>query len=65
VEGINLIMIYLIHCENFCKCHDISPPSTIIKGKKLSKVEPQLNNWNKSHLVVVSNIFYGLLGVIC
>jgi hypothetical protein len=27
-------MIYLIHPENLCKCHDVPPPITTIKGKK-------------------------------
>jgi hypothetical protein len=32
--GVNS-MIYLIYCKNFCKCHNVSPPSkTIIKEKK-------------------------------
>jgi hypothetical protein len=26
-------MIYLIHCKSLCKCHNIHPPSTTIKGK--------------------------------
>jgi hypothetical protein len=31
---VNSNMIYLIHCKNFYKCHNVSPPSTTIKGKK-------------------------------
>jgi hypothetical protein len=27
-------MIYLIHCKNLCKCHNVPPTSTIIKGIK-------------------------------
>jgi hypothetical protein len=28
-------MIYLIHCKNLYKCHNVLPPNTIIKrGKK-------------------------------
>jgi hypothetical protein len=27
-EGVNSRMIYLIHCKNFCKCHNVPPPST-------------------------------------
>jgi hypothetical protein len=26
-------MIYLIYCKNFCKCHNVPPPSTTIKHK--------------------------------
>jgi hypothetical protein len=33
MEG-NSRMIYLIHCKNFCKCHNVPPPSTTIKKKK-------------------------------
>jgi hypothetical protein len=25
--GVNSSMIYLTHCKNFCKCHNIPPPS--------------------------------------
>jgi hypothetical protein len=34
--GLNSSMIYLIYCKNFCKCHNVPQPSTIIK-KKLKK----------------------------
>jgi hypothetical protein len=27
--GVNSNMIYSIYCENFCKCHNVPPPSTI------------------------------------
>jgi hypothetical protein len=29
VEGVKA-SIYLIHCKNFCKCHNVPPPSTTI-----------------------------------
>jgi ferredoxin-like protein FixX len=29
--GVHLSNIYLIYCENFCKCHNVPPPSTTIK----------------------------------
>jgi hypothetical protein len=32
-RGVNSSMIYLIHCKNFCKCHNI-PSSTIKKRKE-------------------------------
>jgi hypothetical protein len=32
-EGVNSSLIYLIHSKNFCKCHNVCPPSTIIKNK--------------------------------
>jgi hypothetical protein len=34
VEGVNLSMIYLIYCKNFCKCHNVPPSSTTIKELK-------------------------------
>jgi hypothetical protein len=29
--GVNSSMIYLIHCKIFCKCHNVTPPSTTKK----------------------------------
>jgi hypothetical protein len=29
--GVNSSMIYLMHCKNFCKSHNVPPPSTTIK----------------------------------
>jgi hypothetical protein len=31
--------IYVIHCKNLCKCHNIPPPITMIKGKKEKEKE--------------------------
>jgi hypothetical protein len=31
VEGVNSCMIYLIHCKNLYKCHNVPPSSTTIK----------------------------------
>jgi hypothetical protein len=28
--GVNSSVIYLIHCKNLCKCHNVYPFSTII-----------------------------------
>jgi hypothetical protein len=33
-EGVNSSMIYLIHCKNICKWHNVPPPSTTIKKKR-------------------------------
>jgi hypothetical protein len=33
--GVNSNMIYLIHCKNLCKCHNVYPPSRKIKNKYL------------------------------
>jgi hypothetical protein len=30
IKEVNSSKIYLIHCENFCKYHNVSPPSTTI-----------------------------------
>jgi hypothetical protein len=38
IEGDSSILIYLIHCKNFCKCHNIPPPSTTIKKLKIKKI---------------------------
>jgi hypothetical protein len=27
IEGVNSKMIYLIHCKNLCKCHNIPHPA--------------------------------------
>jgi hypothetical protein len=32
--GANSCMINLIYCKNFCKCHNVLPPSTTIKKMK-------------------------------
>jgi hypothetical protein len=34
VEGVNSSIVYLIYCKNFCKCHNVPPPSTTIKKKE-------------------------------
>jgi hypothetical protein len=34
---VNSSMMYLVHCKNLCKCHNVPSPSTI-KGKKFLKV---------------------------
>jgi hypothetical protein len=33
VERVNSSMVYLIHCKNICKCHNVPSLSTIIKKK--------------------------------
>jgi hypothetical protein len=33
-EGVNSPMIYLIYCRNYCKCHNLPLPNTIVKFKK-------------------------------
>jgi hypothetical protein len=35
VERVNSSIIYLIHCKNFCKCHNVPPPSTTIKKRQI------------------------------
>jgi hypothetical protein len=34
MEGVNSSVIYSIHCKNFCKCHNVPPPSITIKTNK-------------------------------
>jgi hypothetical protein len=34
MEGVNSSIIYLIHCKNLCKCHNVPLPHPTIKGKK-------------------------------
>jgi hypothetical protein len=36
-EGVDSSMIYLIHCRNFCKCHNVPPPSTTITNFKIKE----------------------------
>jgi hypothetical protein len=36
-EGVNPSMIYLMHCKNFCKCHNVTPPSKTIKKEQQNK----------------------------
>jgi hypothetical protein len=31
IEGVNSSMIYATYYKNFCKCHNVPPPSTTIK----------------------------------
>jgi hypothetical protein len=38
MEGVNSTMIYLIYCKNFCKCHDVPPPSIIKMVKKMTSL---------------------------
>jgi hypothetical protein len=33
IEGVNSCMIYLICCNNLCKCHSGPPTIMTIKGK--------------------------------
>jgi hypothetical protein len=46
-EGVNSSMIYLIHCKNSCKCHNVPPPSTAIKKQV---------NWFHFFLIVFSHL---------
>jgi hypothetical protein len=36
-EGVNSWMIYLIHCNCLCQCHNIPPPIRTAKGKNRSQ----------------------------
>jgi hypothetical protein len=38
VEGVNSSIIYLLHCKNFCKCHNVTPPRTTRKKETLKDI---------------------------
>jgi hypothetical protein len=40
---VNSSITYLIHCKNLCKCYNVPPPSTTIKGKKEIPIEKYIN----------------------
>jgi hypothetical protein len=42
VEGENSSMIYLIHCKNLCKWHNVPTPSTTIKDEKEKKKKKRM-----------------------
>jgi hypothetical protein len=44
-EGVNSSMIYLIHCKNLCKCHNVPPPSTTIKEKNKYILKKKKNHF--------------------
>jgi hypothetical protein len=48
--GINSCMIYLIHCNNLCKCHNVPLPITTIKKKKTYKAKPVAHVSNPTYL---------------
>jgi hypothetical protein len=39
MEGVNSNMTYFIYHKNFCKCHNVPPPSTVIKNKNSKRVK--------------------------
>jgi hypothetical protein len=48
VEGMNSSIIYLIHCKNFCKYHNVSLPSTITTTTKVYLQVPKRSGWSAS-----------------
>jgi hypothetical protein len=58
-EGVNSIMIYLIHLKNICKCHNVPLPSTTKKEKRKRKTFSQTNFTlnNKRHVYLPNNLF--------
>jgi hypothetical protein len=36
-KEVNSSMTYLICCKNFCKCHNVPPPSTIKNATKRTR----------------------------
>jgi hypothetical protein len=53
VEGVNSSMIYLIDCKNFCKCHNVSPLSTIIEKEGKQKTSASEDGGGKEFLYTV------------
>jgi hypothetical protein len=49
VEGVNSSVRYLIHCKNFCKCHNVPPPRITIK--KLDSIKQFLETCGKKAVV--------------
>jgi hypothetical protein len=56
LEGVNSSMIYLIHFKNFCKCHNVSPPSTIKKNKKIQALEYYIGSKISQLILFVFNL---------
>jgi hypothetical protein len=49
VKEVNSCVIYLIHCKNLCKGHNVPPPSKTIKEKRKYKnsYNRDLTRWSK------------------
>jgi hypothetical protein len=49
MKDVNSSMIYFLHCKNFCKFHNVPPPSTTIKEKEKMGEQAQLliSDFNK------------------
>jgi hypothetical protein len=41
VEEMDSYMTYLIHYNNLHKCHNVPPPITTIKGKKMTNIKKE------------------------
>jgi hypothetical protein len=52
MEGVNSNMLYLIHCKNFCNCHNVPPPSTAKKKKKSENAGYLKNKLTAKELMV-------------
>jgi hypothetical protein len=63
--GVNLSIIYLIHCKKLCKCHNLPPPRTIINKNKNSQTHrnKEQREMNSCCLHSLSNkcIFFSLI----
>jgi hypothetical protein len=51
VEGVNSSKIYLIHCKNFCKGHNVSPLSTMIQKTNFFKKKSSWTECNHEQLM--------------
>jgi hypothetical protein len=61
--GWNSSMIYLVHCKNFCKCHNVSSPNITIKKKRKacsSCKNPTVKRFIIRCFAIVPSLFYQL-----
>jgi galactitol-specific phosphotransferase system IIB component len=49
-EGVNSSMVYFIYCKNFCKYHNVPPPSTTIEKVHLNQ------NFKKGNINVMMHM---------
>jgi hypothetical protein len=53
-EGVNSSMIYMIYYKNFCKCHNVPPPS-ILKKEVLKKHDSVISCLKEIYLMEKAN----------
>jgi hypothetical protein len=59
VEEVNSCMIYLIHCKNLCKCHNVPAHIKTIKEKNdklaISKLSRNNSNLSNHKDIIIKN----------